>query len=438
MEVQAPDKNTPQVRVRIPPSPTGDPHLGTAYMAVFNKLFALATEGKVVLRFEDTDPKRNVEGSEKAIIKGLNWLGIQWDEGPYRQSERLETYRQYAQELVEADLAYKNEGAIFLQVDDNGEVEFTDEIRGTITTPKSEIKDQVLIKSDGIATYNFAAVVDDAITDNITHVIRGEGHISNTPKQILMYEALGQPLPKFAHFPHIKGEGGEKLSKRHGAGSVLQMQERGFLPEALVNYLILLGWTHPDEKDILTIQEAAKLFKLKKMHQSAPTFDLEKLTWLNGQWISKMNTQDLRFKIQEFYTRKAEKWDQETFQKVVPLVQERMRTLAEFAELTDYFFTEGVTAPQDKLEKHIPNSQSRSAFLLRVLRDLHDLPEDQWDAATLEKILRSTQEEHNLSPKQAFMTLRVALTGQTATPGLFETIEALGKPKTLQRLHRLS
>lgn len=423
-----------KIRVRIPPSPTGDPHLGTAYMAVFNWLFSLSRGGDLILRFEDTDAKRNVAGSEEAIMQGLEWLGIEWSEGPRYQSKRLDIYRQHARELIEKGTAYEKEGAAFLRVGDDGEVTFDDAIRGKVTTPKDEIKDQVLIKSDGVATYNFAVVVDDAIIDKITHVIRGEGHISNTPKQVLMYQALEKPLPTFAHFPHIKGEGGEKLSKRHGAGSVLQMREQGFLPEALVNYLILLGWTHPQEKDVFTIDEAAKFFKLSQMHQSSPTFDLEKLEWLNGQWISRTGIKTLESRIRNFYT--DANWDKETFQKVVPLVQERMRTLAEFKELTNYFFEKEIEVLQDELEKYVSDGQLRDRFLLGVLRDLSNLEGKKWKADTLETRLRQLQEKSKLSPKEAFMTLRIVLTGQTATPGLFETIEALGKEKTLKRLHQ--
>lgn len=422
------------VRVRIPPSPTGDPHLGTAYMAVFNYIFAKKRHGTVILRFEDTDAERNVEGSEEAIMQGLEWLGIKWDEGPYRQSERLDVYRQHAQELVGQELAYEDKGAIFLRVGDDGDVSFTDLSRGEIITPKKEIKDQVLIKSDGVATYNFAVVVDDAIIDKISHVIRGEIHISNTPKQVLMYEALGKPLPQFAHFPHIKGENGEKLSKRHGARSVLEMRAKGFLPEALVNYLILLGWTHPEEKEVFTLEEAAKLFELATMHQSSPTFDLEKLKWLNGQWINRLDPAALASQTEErFFPFTA---TEPKLADVVPLVRERMRTLAEFEELTHYFFAEEIDVEPKLLAKYITDDQARQEFLLSVLRNLSNLEDKKWAAETLEKTLRAVQQDHNLSPKQAFMTLRVALTGQTATPGLFETIEVLGKQKTLKRLHQ--
>ncbi|MFV1917654.1 MAG: glutamate--tRNA ligase, partial [Patescibacteria group bacterium] len=279
------------IRVRIAPSPTGFAHVGTAYTALFNYAYVKKNQGKFVLRLEDTDIKRHVKGAEEAIYDGLSWLGLNWDEGPvkggkygpYRQSERLEIYKEKANELKGNGLAYEDDGAIRFK-NPGKDISWEDKVRGKVTFPGGEVTDFVLLKSNGYPTYNFAVVVDDILM-KISHVIRGEEHISNTPRQLALYYALRQKPPEFAHLPTLRNKERKKLSKRKDPVDLRIYQKEGYLPEALVNFLCLLGWSHPKEKEIFLLSEFVKLFSLNRVRKAGPIFNVEKLDWINGEYI---------------------------------------------------------------------------------------------------------------------------------------------------------
>ena len=436
------------VRVRIAPSPTGYIHVGNTYTAYYNYVFAKRWNGQLVLRLDDTDLERYVEDAEEQIYRLFRWLGIEWDEGPdiggphkeYRQSERIEAYRSRADKLVEVGLAYHHEGAIFLRVEDTGSVEFMDLVRGIIHVNKSEIKDQVLIKKNGYPTYMFATVVDD-IDFAISHVIRAEDHLSNTPKQILMFEALGADLPRFAHLPLLRNPDRSKLSKRQAHTSLAWYREEGFLPEALKNYLALLGWSHPEEEEIFDEAEFMAKFLLEQVNTTAPVFDLEKLRWMNGMYIRRIQNIELRSQLEEFMQEfQPREWEKiqahasyETYMTdILRLSQERLKVLGEFWEQNKYFWQTPETDDQ-KIEKFWPESERMGEFIERVV-DVLSVNDLLWKAETLEKKLREVQDELNLKPKSAFMTLRLVVTGQATTPPLFDTLEVLGKVEVVERL----
>ena len=280
------------VRVRIAPSPTGSPHVGTAYIALFNYIFAKKHGGKFILRIEDTDRQRLVPGAEKEILEALDWLGLKYDEGPIRQSERLALYQKYARELVKEGAAYEDEGAIRQCVPKEGETKFVDEVRGTIVFANKNLDESVLLKSDGYPTYHLAVVVDDHLM-GITHIIRGEEWLSSVPKHILLYQAFGWEIPQFAHLPLLRDPKRAKLGKRFGDVSLNWFKDEGFLPPALLNYLALLGWTHPEQKEIFDLEEMAEKFEFEDVNKAAPVFDLQKLTWLNGVYIRQMSVKNL-------------------------------------------------------------------------------------------------------------------------------------------------
>jgi len=374
------------VRTRIAPSPTGeDLHIGNAYTALINYVFAQKNTGDFIIRIEDTDRARFVKESEQNILASLKWLGIPHKEGPdiggpynpYRQSERLDLYKRYAQQLVEKGYAYycfctpqrleqmrKDQEArhqppmydgmckaispqqsaariknhekyvIRMNVPDEGTTSFTDLIRGEISFKNKLIDDQVLLKSDGFPTYHLGVVVDDHLM-NITHIIRGEEWISSTPKHILLYNFFGWDLPRFAHLSVLRNPDKSKLSKRKNPVWVSLYRQEGFLPEAMKNYLALMAWSYPDGRDIFSVEEMVKAFDIKNIQTTAPIFDVEKLKWMNGQYIKKMKNEELTMKIYEFF---HEEYSKDRIEAVLPLVKERMRTLQEFKHLADFFF----------------------------------------------------------------------------------------------------
>jgi len=319
-------------RVRIAPSPTGIPHIGNTRTALFNYLFAKHTKGKFIVRIEDTDQARIVPGAKEAIYEILNWLGISWDE-EYIQSERKNIYKEHVEILVEKGLAYEDEGAVRFKIPVNREISWTDAIGNKKISFKTDvIEDFVILKSDGFPTYHLANVVDDHLM-NISHVIRGDEWISSTPKHILLYKAFGWEPPVFAHLPVILGPDKTKLSKRHGARSVLDLRNEGYLKEALVNFMALLGWSHQEEKEILSMKELIEAFDLKDVGTVAPIFDLQKLTWMNGEYIRMMDNKILKSTLLDFY-----KSDKKVLQVLnsnsagllINLAKMRMKTLAEF------------------------------------------------------------------------------------------------------------
>jgi glutamyl-tRNA synthetase len=433
-------KKATKVRTRVAPSPTGDPHIGNFYSALLDFALAKKYDGHFVVRIEDTDRARFVEGAEKKFYEALDWLGLGEDEsprkggsfGPYRQSERLETYQKYAQKLVDVGAAYKDQGAIRQKIPKAGETSFDDLIRGRIVFKNQNLDESVLLKSDGYPTYHLAVVVDDHLMQ-ISHVIRGEDWIPSTPKHILLYRALGWEPPLFIHTPLLRNPDHSKLSKRKNPTSMLWYRDQGFLPEAIVNYLTHLGWTHPKEKEIYSFDEFLGLFEIEDIKSSAPVFDLEKLRWMNGKYLRSLSVSELKEKIKK-QNSKLEEVDDDYLTKIIPLVQERLKTLNEFEELTKFFFEEPCVDSKLIVQKG-KSVQETASIIKSINNQLSTISNSSWNAESLEQICRDfVKDNPNWTTKDLFMTLRIALTGETATPPLFETMEVLGRENSLHRL----
>jgi len=424
------------IRVRFAPSPTGNLHIGGGRTALFNWLYARAKNGKFILRIEDTDKERSKQEYVDEILNSLKWLGFSWDE-VYYQSQRQEIYRQEAERLLKEGKAYieksenKGEAIIFKVVPQT--VKINDLIRGQIDFETETIKDQVLIKSDGTPTYNFACVVDDA-TMNITHVIRGDDHISNTPKQVLFYEALGFSLPQFAHLPLILGAQGGRLSKRTGATAISDYRKMGYLSEALVNYLLLLSWAPGGNQELIDIREAISIFDIKDVNKTAATFDLKKLDWINNQYLKKEDTDKLADQLipllaSQGYIEK-DKFDRNYLLSLVKLFQARLGRLNDFPDWADFFFLKEIKIDPAAEKKFLSVDLSRefSLFIQRL-----DALKD-FSATSIEESFRDLVKELNIEAKVLIHPVRVALTGKTVGPGLFETIYYLGRERTKERL----
>lgn len=424
-----------KVRVRIAPSPTGFAHVGTAYTALFNFGFAKKNQGKFILRIEDTDIKRHVAGAEKAIFEGLRWLGLTYDEGPdiggkyspYRQSERLKTYNKYSQQLLKKGMAYKDEGAIRFKVP-SGETTWVDLIRGKITWQNDQIKDFVIVKSSGYPTYYFAVVIDDILM-KISHVIRAEEHISNTPRQIMIYQALGVNPPQFAHSPLLRNPDRSKISKRKNPVAISWYRKQGYLPEVLVNFFCLLGWSHPKGKDVFSIEEFIKHFSFKRISTSAPIFDLQKLDWLNGVYIRKKTDKELLQLLKPFVPKGM---GANLIDKTIPLVKDRLFKLSDYPDLVDFFIKEPKLNKKLLIQKGGKNQKLIKGEFKKALETLKGIKN--WRAEDLEKSFRDLATKQSYHVGKFFMALRIAITGKTATPPLFETMEVLGRKKTLRRL----
>lgn len=417
------------IKVRFAPSPTGYLHIGGARTALFNWLYARSQEGKFVLRIEDTDQVRSKKEFEEEIMVSMKWLGFEWDE-LYHQSKRFDIYREHAEKLIAADKAYKEGEAVILKIPQQ-EIKLFDLIRGEIIFDSATIKDQVLMKSDGSPTYSFACVVDDALME-ISHVIRGEDHISNTPKQLMIYQALGFKPPKFAHLPLIMGDEG-RLSKRTGAVAVSDYKREGFLPEALVNYLMLLGWSPGGNQEVVDIKTAIKNFSIKKVNKAAAIFSMEKLQWINGQYIKNCDDEKLTDLLIPFLEDKKYingNFDRNRLKNIVKLFKGRMSTLTEFLEWADFVFVDKISADEEAAKTHLSTDRSKEFRLLSERFSKLSA----FDAKTIEETFRKTVEELGLRPADLVHPIRVALTGRAVGPGLFETIEILGKNKTVQRL----
>jgi len=476
-----------EVRTRIAPSPTGeDMHIGNIYAALFNFVFARQKKGKFIFRLEDTDRTRFVPVYEKRALESISWLGLNYDEGPniggpfgpYRQSERLKLYQKYAQELVNKGQAYycfcseerltkmrkeqqasglppkydrkcralakekiKEQGAkkipyvIRLKIPDNEKIEFNDLIRGTVSFDSNVIDDQILLKSDGYPTYHLAVVVDDHLME-ITHVIRAEEWLSSVPKHILLYNALGWELPTFAHLPVLRNPDKSKMSKRKNPVWTSWYRKQGFLPEAILNYLALLGWSHPEEKEVFALDELIEKFSFDRFSKTGPIFDLQKLEWMNGVYIRQLKVTELNEKL-KMKNEKLKKVDQRYLTRVIPLVQERMKKLSEFDELTDFFFTDEIEVDPKLLVQKGKGAQQTKAALSSFLSLLSPLNPLDWNKEKLEEIGRNLCDDLGWRPKDLFMTLRVAITGKTATPPLFEMMEVLGKERVMKRVGQL-
>jgi glutamyl-tRNA synthetase len=431
------------IRVRFAPSPTGNLHIGGARTALFNWLYAKSKGGKFILRIEDTDKKRSEKKYLDEILDSLSWLGMSWDE-IYYQSRRFEIYREAAERLLKEGRAYREEpnaqnpeseiDAIVLKVVPQ-QIKINDLIHGEIEFDTALIKDQVLMKSDGTPTYNFACVVDDALMQ-ITHVIRGDDHISNTPKQVLLYQALGFCLPEFAHLPLILGKDGGRLSKRTGATAISDYRRNGYLPEALVNYLLLLGWSPGGNREVIGIDEAAKLFNIKNANKTAATFDLDKLNWLNSQHIKKEDPDKITDLLIPLLIEKGfipkENFDRNYLVSLVKLFQGRICTLNDFPDWADFFFVKDINIDPQAQEKFLSADFSKEFGLF--IERLQAL--DSFDIVSIEGGFRGLVKELNIEAKVLIHPIRVALTGKTIGPGLFEVVYYLGKERVRERLSR--
>ena len=420
--------------LRFAPSPTGNLHIGGARTCLFNWLYARAKTGKLILRIEDTDKKRSKKKYLDEILDSLKWLGLEWDE-IYFQSKRLDIYRTYAKKLLKEKKAYlaKNKAIVFKVEPDT--IKINDLVHGEIQFDTALIKDQVLIKSDRTPTYNFACVVDDALMQ-VSHVIRGDDHISNTPKQVMLYQALGFSLPEFAHLPLILGKEGGRLSKRTGAVAISDYRKMGYLAPALVNYLLLLSWSPGGNREIIDIREAIKLFEIKDVNKTAATFDLDKLNWINNQYIKKEDTQKLTddlipLLINKKYINK-DKFERNYLLSLVKLFQSRINTLNDFLNWSDFFFLKNIKFDPEAKKKFLSKGLSKEFRLL--IERLEKI--EPFDIATIEVAFRQLTQELNIETRELIHPVRVALTGKTVGPGLFEVIYYLGKERMKERLKK--
>lgn len=479
------------VRVRFAPSPTGYLHIGSARTALFNVLFARANGGVFILRIEDTDQNRYVEDSVEDIKESLRWLGLQWDEGPevggsvgpYFQSERVGIYAEYARRLVETGHAYHcfctperleslrqaqlktgeptgydrkcrdlpakevnkllaqgTPSVIRFKIPDDGATVFEDALRGKIKFENKVLDDFVLLKSDGYPTYQLANVIDDHLM-GITHVIRADEWINSTPKHILLYNAFGWRPPVMAHLPVVLSQSGGKLSKRHGATHLREFRDKGYLPEALVNFLALLGWTSGDDREVFDWDELVQSFTLDRVGTSPAVFSYEKLDWFNGVHIRKLSPEDLADRCIPFLQKDGlvstpvSQQEVTYLRKIIPLLQERVKFLSEISDLASYFFLDEITYSDPSLLVPAKMSAQETVNILRqalsILTSIDDFSE-----ANIESGLRGLVDSLGLKAGQVFMPIRVAVSGRTATPGLFETLHVIGKDRVLSRMEK--
>jgi glutamyl-tRNA synthetase len=483
----------PRIRVRFAPSPTGFQHIGGYRTALFDWLLARHTGGKFLLRIEDTDIARTVPGAVEAIIEGFSWLGLDWDEGPivggeygpYFQTQRRELYRAYGAALIEQGFAYPcfcsperlqrvrveqqarnepprydrlcralnadersrrlREGASYvvrIAVPLEGKTEVEDALRGTVRFENSNLDDAVLLKSNGYPTYHLANVVDDHLMA-ISHVIRAEEWIPSAPLHVLLYQALGWEPPIFAHVPDVLGRDGRKLSKRHGAVPLLEYRDLGYLPEAVLNYMALLGWSYDDKADVLSRQQLIEAFSLERVGTAGAKYDEERLLWFNGVYIRQLVPTELTQRTLPFLQRPhsqgglpesvSRPLDAAYVERVLRLEQERMKTLAEAPAMTEFFFTRDLAYDPSLLVAKGMDRERTLAGLERSLAILEAL--DTWEAVAMEPPLRALVQELALKPVQLFTSLRVAVTGRTVSPPLFETMDVLGREVSLTRIH---
>jgi len=461
-----------QVRVRFAPSPTGFLHIGGVRTALFNWLFARQQNGVFVLRIEDTDQSRSTDESIQAIIEGMKWVGLDWDEGPFRQTERMDLYRRHAMQLLQKGQAYwcickaeeldarrkeaeakglspkydgrcrdcghtnpTGDAALRFKAPQEGETVVDDLIKGKIVFDNNVQDDLIILRSNGYPTYNFSVVVDDALM-NITHVVRGDDHLTNTPRQIQIFQALGFPVPQFGHLPMILGSDKARLSKRHGATSIMAYKDMGYLPDAMLNYLVRLGWSHGDQ-EIFTRQELIEKFSWKNVQTSAAVFNPEKLHWVNAEYIKisppaqvaqalvpLLETAGLKDEVQAV----SAGW----LAQLVVLVKERAKTLVEMVDWVRPYFGQAVTFDEEAAEKFL--TPAIAPILSKLLTRFEAFPafsKHQWEEA-----FKQLVEEEGVKMGQLAQPVRVALTGRTASPGLFDVMEVLGRDRTLFRLRQ--
>ena len=461
-----------QVRVRFAPSPTGFLHIGGVRTALFNWLYARQEKGVFILRIEDTDQSRSTDESIQAIIEGLQWVGLDWDEGPYRQTERINLYREHAMILFERGQAYwcvckaeeletrrkdaeakglsprydgrcrnlgitrpSGDAALRFKAPQEGQTVVDDLIKGKVVFENNVLDDLIILRSNGYPTYNFSVVVDDALM-HITHVVRGDDHLTNTPRQIPIFEALGFPVPRFGHLPMILGADKTRLSKRHGATSIMAYKTMGYLPDAMVNYLVRLGWSYGDQ-EIFTRGELIERFSWKHVQTSAAVFNPDKLLWMNAEYIktsqpsqvakalvSFLEQTDLKDLVQEV----SEEW----LSQLVILVRERTKTLVEMVDWVKPYFGVAVTLEDEAATKFL--TPTVAPFLKKLTERIASLPA--FSKPALEACFKTLVEEEGLKMGQLAQPVRVALTGRTASPGLFEVMEILGPERTRLRLRQ--
>lgn len=456
-------------RVRFAPSPTGHLHIGGARTALFNYLFARHHGGVFILRIEDTDRERSTVEFTESILKGMEWLGMEWDEGPFHQTERMELYKEHVEKLLREGKAYrcyctpeeleakrkqllaagkkpkydgtcrnlklqtpksKEKYCIRFKAPLTGEVQFTDICRETITVSREELDDLIIARSDGSPTYNFTVVVDD-VTMKITHVIRGDDHLNNTPRQIQLYEALGYPTPQFAHLPMILGPDKQKLSKRHGAVSVIEYKSFGFLPEAMLNYLARLGWSHGDQ-EIFSKEELIKFFELGVVGKSPSVFDIGKCTWVNSQHMAKLSDTELvELTAPHLESLGLKITDKPYAAKALHSERERGKTFKELAEIAAFYFRGEPAWDETAVKKFLTPESKKNLQLLR--KKLEGLTT--WDEKNIHTAFDEAMKELSL-PKMVLLAqpCRVALTGTTVSPGIFEVMAILGRERVLARL----
>ena len=468
-----------KVRTRIAPSPTGDPHVGTAYVALFNMLFAKVNKGDFILRIEDTDLARSKIEYEKQILSSLNWLGIEWDEGPdvsgskgpYRQSDRSSIYKEKAQILVDEGKAFKcfctperlNElretqsrnkttlgydgkclslndkevsdleknqipYVIRMKTPDDGICEFEDMLRGKISIDWNQVDMQVLLKADGMPTYHLANVVDDHLME-ISHIIRGEEWINSAPKHILLYEYFGWKVPKFCHLPLLRNTDKSKLSKRKNPTSILYYKEKGFLPEALLNYLCRMGWSMPDEREKFTLAEMLDVFDIQRISLGGPVFDVEKLEWLNGVWIrDELSDDDLKSRLETMLP------NHNNLDQLLPLVKPRMRLLSDYEKITEFLFTEVLNITEDNFF----SLNTEKELIIKILQftswSLDSI--DDWTRDAIFITLKNVAEFMNIKLKNFLAPIFVAVAGTTSSISVMDSICILGKSLSIGRIHR--
>ncbi|MFQ6083689.1 MAG: glutamate--tRNA ligase [Candidatus Aminicenantia bacterium] len=470
-----------EVRVRFAPSPTGHLHVGGARTALFNWLFARKHKGKFILRIEDTDVARSSEEMTKGILEGMRWLGLSWDEGPYYQSKRIKVYQEYAERLIKEGKAYycyctpeeiqerkrkavsngkywkydrfclsltpkekenlekqKKAKAIRFFVPE-GKTTFQDLIHGEIVFEHQNIEDFVLLRRDGLPTYHLSVVIDD-LEFSITHVIRGDDHLSNTPKQILLYQALKALIPQFAHLALILGSDRKKLSKRHGVTSVLHFREEGYLPLAMFNFLAQLSWSPGEEKEVYSIEEMIEKFFLDQVSKANPIFDLAKLDWLNSRLISKMTASELTpyvkdiLKRENLWREELEIEKKEWFLKLIDLLKDRCRTLKDFARDGRPYLTDDFSYDSQGAEKYLSDERLKE-LLPKLIQDLEKM--DNFTTFEVEKVYRQRAEQEGVKAALFIHASRMAVTGKPVSPSLFAVLEIIGKEKTISRLKKL-
>jgi glutamyl-tRNA synthetase len=406
------------------PSPTGFLHIGGVRTFLFNWLFARHHGGEFRLRIENTDTSREVAEAVDQIQASLQWLGLDWDGPTTFQLDRIDDCRRVAEQLVAEGKAYEDEGAIRFRMPDEGVTAWDDVVRGHVEFPNEKLEDVVLVRGDGRPTYNFASPMED-VWDEITHVIRAEDHISNTPKQINIIDAVGAELPVYAHVPNVNGADGKKLSKRHGATGVDEFRKSGYLPDALVNFLALLGWAPDGETTIMSRDELVDRFSLERVTPSAAQFDYAKLDWMNGVYIRALPEEEFAHALILWLGEQGYDWDAVLVRKAAPLVQEKLTRLDEFPAYARFLFEE-VSPDPAELDGGGPVIAAARDALAQL---------EPFTAESIEAALRAVADQLGLKPRQAFQPLRIAITGSKVSPGLFESIELLGREKTLHRLN---